>query len=494
MMSNHNERDDSSIAPDLFQQQTPTLNRKQNNERTTNKRPRSYISPPGQQQSEILRQSDSIQHQMTHPTTNLKMSFPPIVVKFNGEQKSSIKEITDELTLKWKKQHGIDLTITARFGHMHSLLIFADDSPTFESFLDPNRWPKSLKEVDIEVKVPRQLPSAYSLIIQQFHRNWNEDEWLLELQQRYVSLYKITRMRVKDGSPLNAVRADFKSVEEVKTLIRSGKINIGSMIHTVKPYHLPIRINKCFKCLRHDHTTKSCSRPRVCPRCAQEHSLENGCPNPEKCINCSGDHTSGHSACPVVQEKRRALVEQSKKQRTELLVQVERQQHLYNLQEGDYPALVGENVSHPTSHKPQQPGDSSQRSYAQVTMKQREQGPQKNIDYTLSTFLIKMERRLNEFSSRLSSQLCDIEKKINVYSDRLADIENIINDLILPSIQEVGRMVSHSPKNKNKNTQEVFIKLNNKINDFLINQKQQLKYRNQLSLDNIDYSPQNGSP
>jgi hypothetical protein len=108
--------------------------------------------------------------------------------------------------------------------------------------------------------------------------------------------------------------------------------------------------------------------------------------------------------------------------------------------------------------------------------------------------LIKMERRLNEFSSRLSSQLCDIEKKINVYSDRLADIENIINDLILPSIQEVGRMVSHSPKNKNKNTQEVFIKLNNKINDFLINQKQQLKYRNQLSLDNIDYSPQNGSP
>jgi hypothetical protein len=189
---------------------------------------------------------------------------------------------------------------------MHSLLVFADDSSTFESLLDPNRWPKELKEIEIEVKAPRQLPPDYSLIIQQFHRNWNEDEWLYELQQRYVSLFKITCMRVKDGSPLYAVRADFKSIDEVKTLIRSGRINVGSMIH-------PIRINKCLKCLRHDHTTSSCIRPRLCSRCAEEHSLEHGCQNKEKCINCEGDHTSGHSACPIVQEKRRALVDQSKK-------------------------------------------------------------------------------------------------------------------------------------------------------------------------------------
>ena len=71
---------------------------------------------------------------MTHLTTNSKISFPPIVVKFNGEQQTSIKEITDDVISKWKNQHGIDLTIT----DMHPLLIFADDSPTFESLLDPN--------------------------------------------------------------------------------------------------------------------------------------------------------------------------------------------------------------------------------------------------------------------------------------------------------------------------------------------------------------------
>ncbi|CAF3400723.1 unnamed protein product [Rotaria sp. Silwood1] len=105
---------------------------------------------------------------MTHPTPDSKISFPPIVVKFIGEQQASIKEITDDLISKWKSQHGINLAITARFGHMHSLLVFADDSPTFESLLDPNRWPRTLKEADLEVKVPRQSPPEYSLIFNNF--------------------------------------------------------------------------------------------------------------------------------------------------------------------------------------------------------------------------------------------------------------------------------------------------------------------------------------
>ncbi|CAF4620163.1 unnamed protein product, partial [Rotaria sp. Silwood2] len=179
--------------------------------------------------------------------------------------------------------------------------------------------------------------------------------------------------------PLNAVRADFKSIEEVKTLIRSGKINVGSMIHPVKPYHLPIRVNKCLKCLKHDHTTRSCTRPRLCPRCADEHSLEHGCPNQERCINCGGDHISGHSACPIVQEKRRVLVEQSKRQRTELLVLAERQQHRYDFHERDYPTLGNDNLQLPSSQMPQQTTESSQKSYAEMTKQQRKQGPQQNI-------------------------------------------------------------------------------------------------------------------
>ncbi|CAF2155938.1 unnamed protein product [Rotaria magnacalcarata] len=283
-----------------------------------------------------------------------------------GDQPASIKDITDDLISKWKNQRGIDLTITA-----HS-----------------SRWPRSLKDVDIKVKVPRQLPPEYSFVIQQFRRNWNEDEWLVELQQRYVSLYKIKRMRVKDGSTLNAVRADFKTTEEVRTHIKSGKINVGSMIHPVKPYHLPIPIHKCLKCLRHDRTTKSCSRPRLCPRCAEEHSLAHGCPNHEGCVNCGGNHISGHSACPVVQEKRHSLAKQSKRQTSELLVRAKQQQHLYHFQGSDYPALLNDNQSYSSTEISHQTAESSQKSYTQVTLNQRERGSPKNIEYSYFVFFL----------------------------------------------------------------------------------------------------------
>jgi hypothetical protein len=489
---NHNGEYESPIVSVDFQQQTPVQNRNQTTERTTNKRPRNNISPPSQQQAKTHRHELPFQHQMTHPSSFSKISFPPIVVKFIGDQQSSIKEITDDLISSWKNQHGIDLVLTARFGHMHSLLVFADDSSTFESLLDPNRWPKELKEIKIVVTAPRQLPSDYSLIIQQFHRNWNEDEWLYELQQRYVSLFKITRMRVKDGSPLNAVRADFKSIDEVKTLIRSGKINVGSMIHPVKPYHLPIRVNKCLKCLRHDHTTSSCTRPRLCPRCAEEHSLEHGCPNKEKCINCKGDHASGHSACPIVQEKRRALLDQSKKQRAELLVLTERQQHRYDYQRSDYPTLTNYSSQPPGPQSPCRTTEPSQKSYAQLIKAQHKQDPQLNMEYTLSSFLNKMERRLEDFSLRLSSQLCEIEKKLNVYSDKQNKLETIIHDIILPSLQVLGRSTLHSPKKRNN--QDEIKKLNNDINEILAKHKRQANYRSrQLSPDRIDSPLENVS-
>jgi hypothetical protein len=194
-----------------------------------------------------------------------------------------------------------------------------------------------------------------------------------------------------------------------------------------------------------------------------------------------------------VQEKRRALVDQSKKQRAELMVQVERQQHRFDRQGGDCQAFTNDNLMHSSSNiPPHQDTESSQKLYAQMAPRQREQGPQKNIEYTLSSFLNKMERRLDEFSSRLSSQLCDIEKKINLYSDRQADTENIINEIVLPAIQELVRVISQP--SKTRNIKEDFSKLSYRINELLVNHKHKIIYRNQQSApDHIDYSDENGS-
>ncbi|CAF3036224.1 unnamed protein product [Rotaria socialis] len=181
-----------------------------------------------------------------------------------------------------------------------------------------------------------------------------------------IQNYTITRLRVKDGSSLNALRADFKSIEEVKTFIRSGKIDVGIMIHPIRPYHLLIRTNKCLKCLRHDHTTKTCSRPRLSPKCTEEHSLEHGCQNQERCVNCRGDQISGHYACAVVQEKRQALVELSKRQRAELLVLPDRQQNQFGYQEREFPAISNDMPIHLSSSVQPQQMNVSQRTYAQV--------------------------------------------------------------------------------------------------------------------------------
>ncbi|CAF1009084.1 unnamed protein product [Rotaria magnacalcarata] len=126
------------------------------------------------------------------------------------------------------------------------------------------------------------------------------------------------------------------------------------MIHPIKPYHLPIRINKCLKCLRHDHTTKSCSRPRLCPKCAYEHSLEHGCPHQGRCINYGGDHISRHSASTVVQKKRR-----------------DRQQHQIDYEEREFPVISKDMQIHLYSSVQSQQMNVSQRTYAQVIQKQQ---------------------------------------------------------------------------------------------------------------------------
>jgi hypothetical protein len=127
-----------------------------------------------------------------------------------------------------------------------------------------------------------------------------------------------------------------------------------------------------FKYLRHDHTPSSCIRPRLCPRCAEEYSLEHGCPNKEKCINCEGDYLSGHSAYPIFQEKRRALLDQSKKQRAELLVLAERQQHRYDYHRNDYPTLNNYSIQPSARHSPRRTTEPSQKSYAQSIKQQRD--------------------------------------------------------------------------------------------------------------------------
>ncbi|CAF5177594.1 unnamed protein product, partial [Rotaria magnacalcarata] len=62
-----------------------------------------------------------------------------------------------------------------------------------------------------------------------------------------------------------------------------------------------------------------CTSLQLCFRCGQHHPLKEGCSNEIKCVNCQEHHYSGHSPCPVVQQKRKQLSEQIQKNNYSLI-------------------------------------------------------------------------------------------------------------------------------------------------------------------------------
>ncbi|CAF0868310.1 unnamed protein product, partial [Didymodactylos carnosus] len=261
-----------------------------------------------------------------------KSDFPPFIVKFKEDQQElTDRKLIDELITVWKNQHNKDINITGRFGDKQWLLIFANEPQTFEDLLNAQSWPDKLNNSEILIKQPRQLPSTYSLVIQQFHKNWKEKEVLEELKLQYLSLKNLTRMFTKDETSMNIVRADFSSLREVQDLLAIGSISISHLKHKVKQYYAPIRIQKCMKCFSHAHPTNNSQQShQMCIRCGQQHAFNNECKNEIKCINCHGEHYAGHSSCPKVQKIRKEISEKYKTNRAELMVGFEQQQQEHN--------------------------------------------------------------------------------------------------------------------------------------------------------------------
>ena len=247
--------------------------------------------------------------QMTSSDRNV---FPPISIEFKDKHNKSGRKLIEELVKEWQHKNNKNINIIGRFGFRQALLIFARDLSTFDDLLNKLQWPNKPDELEFKVKFPTRLPDPYSLVIQDFQLTWNENEIIDDLKTSYTSLLNLTRLVARNDRLLKAVRADFSSSKCVKQLLSLGEIELNYMKLNVRPYHSPIKINKCKKCHRHDHPSNQYSSKQLCIRCGQHHSFENGCQNEIKCINCQQNHYSGHSSCLVVQQKRKIIAEQQK--------------------------------------------------------------------------------------------------------------------------------------------------------------------------------------
>ncbi|CAF0980460.1 unnamed protein product [Adineta steineri] len=403
-------------------------------------------------------------------------NFPPISLSFKNEPQATDRLMINNLIKWWKSQFKKDLNIIGRYGYKKCLLVFANDLESFDFLIQKLHWPKKIQQLEYEMKLPKVFPPDFSIVVQHFPKNWDEQEINEEVKEKYASLVKLTRLYGRNNSTLNSVRADFRSLQQVKSILQEKFICIGQMKLPVKIYYQPVRVRKCMKCFSHDHTTSSCANQRVCIRCGQQHQLDNNCQNTINCVNCNQQHYAGHPSCPVVQKKRRELAEQHKINRSKLLINASTAQYEYDNTNVSVPRGIGAAASiapgnYLMAAKQHLNPSTEQRSSQERPVKEKE-----HVEQLLLALMTKIETRLSTLESTLTSQLSELEIKIDSYNDRLSALEHVAFDTLLPTIQSLIEVIS--APNRTKTMKEQLALLNQTIGKVREDRKQQMNMTN----------------
>ena len=244
------------------------------------------------------------------------------------------------------------------------------------------------------------------------------------------------------------MRADFSSSKCVKQLLALGEIELNYMKLNVRPYHSPIKINKCKKCRRHDHSSNQCSSKQLCIRCGQHHSFENGCQNEIKCVNCQQNHYSGHSSCPVVQQKCTIIAQQQKMQRVQLLIQQQRSFEYDNIafppispHSSSSSTIPQTNISQNDNHQ------KNNRSYASVAMP-KSKSSHENVEQIILSLSNSINRQLSNISAALPSQISVLTTKIDEHTQRTNNIQHQLQGAIIPALKEMAKIIDEFSQQK----------------------------------------------
>ena len=82
------------------------------------------------------------------------------------------------------------------------------------------------------------------------------------------------------------------------------EIVLDSEIIKVRPYRP--RVLQCFNCFGFGHSSRVCTRGKICESCAQPEHEE--CSRPVVCVNCKGDHRARDKQCTVFKKEQEALL------------------------------------------------------------------------------------------------------------------------------------------------------------------------------------------
>ena len=133
----------------------PTLNRKSSRE------PSNRL----QQQHEAELSSENIHNR------KIKLNLPPFKLEFEYKQKLLEIHVLNDL-VKYNDQLNVSAAIYSTHPQsQHTLLLFANDSSTYETLLDNTSWPQLICGLSFQVTMPSRIPTSYSVLVNQIPCN-----------------------------------------------------------------------------------------------------------------------------------------------------------------------------------------------------------------------------------------------------------------------------------------------------------------------------------
>ena len=228
----------------------------------------------------------------------MKPNFPPFKLEFERQHKPAEIQVLNEL-VKHNKNLNVSSALYSSYPQTrHVLLLFANDSSSYELLFENKAWPNSICGLSFNVKFPHRIPTSYSIIVNQIPRNWDIASIQPLIATRYPSMVQAVRM-FRESKPTNRIRIDFRSNDDVQAILQCSNIYIDSIRYPASPYKPLARIDRCFRCQQFGHKSTNCTNEPKCYKCGEPHEYQKVCSNAVKCANCLGSHMAGAPECLV---------------------------------------------------------------------------------------------------------------------------------------------------------------------------------------------------
>jgi len=91
----------------------------------------------------------------------------------------------------------------------------------------------------------------------------------------------------------------------------------------------------------------------------------------------------------------------------------------------------------------------NQRSYASISAT-KSSGQNENIQQLIMSLSNSINQQLTNFTATITSQIASIDKRIDAHNDRLENIENRIQESVIPAIYELSKAVDHILQHNDK--------------------------------------------